>query len=93
MSSEEPLNVSIDSTNWTEIAMDGDTAAAVLTFRSRDGATWKWKKTATSDNYFTFLDGESGRIGYNRERQPTTLFFAQTVSGTAIIEVFIFNHN
>jgi len=90
---EEPVNTAIDSSTWTEIAMDGSTPCSSYLFQSRDGSDFKWKKTAGSTDYFTVKDGAALTINFNRERKPTTLFYAQSASGTPVIEVFIYNNN
>jgi len=90
---EEPVNTSIDSSTWTAIALDGSTPCTSYLFQSRDGSDFLWKKTAASSNYFTVKDGAGLVITFARERTPTTLFYAQSVSGTPVIEVFVFNQN
>ena len=91
--SEEPVNTAIDSSSWTGIALDGDVACTSYIFQTRDGSDFKWKKTAASTNYFTIRDGAAFGVTFARQRQPTTLFYAQSVSGTPVIEVFVFNQN
>lgn len=90
---EEPVNTSISSATWTPIQMDGLTPCKSYVFQSRDGSDFKWKKTATSTNYFTIRSGMAVTVDFNRERKPEILFYAQTVSGSAVVEVFIFNEN
>ncbi len=91
--SEEPVNTAIDSSSWTEIALNGNVACTSYIFQTRDGSDFKWKKTAASTNYFTIRDGAAFSVTFARQRQPTTLFYAQSVSGTPVIEVFVFNQN
>lgn len=88
---EEPVNTSIDSITWTAISLDGSTACKNYIFQSRDGSDFKWKKTAGSTNYFTVRDGTAISVTFTRERQPGVLFYAQSVSGSPVIEVFVFN--
>ena len=90
---EEPVNTSIDSSTWTAIALDGSTPCSSYMFQLREAADFKWKKTAASTNYFTIKSGGVLVIDFARERTPTTLFYAQSASGTPTVEVFVFNEN
>lgn len=87
----EPLNVTIDNTNWTAISLDGDTTCKAYVFQSRDGTDFKIKRKAASTNYYTIRNGIPYSVTFERDRKPTTLFYAQSTSGEIVIEVFVVN--
>jgi len=90
---EEPVNTSISASSWTLIQLNGLTPCKSYVFQTRDGSDFKWKKTEGSTNYFTVRSGMAVTVNFNRERKPTALFYAQTISGDSVVEVFVFNEN
>jgi len=84
-----PINQSIDSTSWTPIRLGADQTCSSYAFQARDSKTFKVSATPDGSKYFTIKEGSSISVTEHHGVPGSVLFYAQTMSGSTLIEVFI----
>lgn len=91
---EQPINITISTTDWTELTLTDPPPLKTWLIQTRDGAGFLWKKTHTgaSDPYWTIKDDFVYQIEYNRERQKTSLGWVK-LSAPGVIEILPKNEN
>lgn len=87
---EPVINQAIDSTTWTAIAMGNSQKCGSYLAKSRDADIAIKIKRSLSDATFLTIDA-GGAFGIRESHgvPGSVLFYAQSVSGTPIIEVVI----
>jgi len=88
---QEPLNVTINSSTWTAVTLSSPKPLAGYAFQTRDGADFLWKHASTDTAYFTVRDGNIIFVELSNSQQQEVLFYAKSVSGTPVVEVFLLN--
>jgi hypothetical protein len=86
---EVPINQTINSKSWTPISLGPDQTCSSYAFQARDDTVFKVSATPDGAKYFTIKEGAAISLEKLHGIPGATLFYAQTVSGTTEVEVFI----
>lgn len=85
----EAINTTINTSEWTEIALGSGQTCDTYAVQVRDGTGFKMKKKSGSTAYWTAYGREKIVMNEARGVPGDTLFYAQAVSGTPTLEVLI----
>lgn len=85
----EAINKTINTDEWTPVALDAGQMCDTYAVQVRDGSGFKMKKRSDSESYWTVYGREKVVMNEARGVPGDVLFYAQAVSGTPVIEVLI----
>ncbi len=88
---EKPVNTTITDSTWTAITLGTGQTCSSYAFQSRDGSAFKVSDTATGTKYWTVKENAGLTATENYGVPGGTLFYAQSSSGSIVIEDFILN--
>lgn len=88
------LNFTLNNATRVEIKIVGTAqSGSSFLFHTKGESVFEMYKTATSTEPFTFNETESGQLGFSRNLQDTTLFWAILTSAASdTLEVIIFKN-
>jgi hypothetical protein len=85
----EAINKEIDTSTWTPIVLGSNQTCDTYAAQVRDGTGFKMKKKSGSTAYWTVYGREKVVMNEARGVPGDTLFYAQAVTGTPVLEVMI----
>ncbi len=86
---EPVINQAIDSSSWTAVTLGANQTCTSYAFQARDGSAFKISDNSSGTTYFTVKEDAGMSIKEHYRNSGSTLFYAQSVSGTPVIEVII----
>jgi hypothetical protein len=85
----EAINTEINTSTWTAISLGSDQTCNTYAAQVRDGTGFKMKKKSGSTAYWTVYGREKIIMEEARGVAGDTLFYAQAIAGTPVLEIVI----